>query len=265
MNKYLIINADDCGLSPSVNQGVVELHQMGYISSVTLMVNMPGFEDATRVIKENPNLGVGLHFNLTYGSPISDPENVPSLVNAGGEFSFEIERWKKDDVVTELSAQWSRFKKTGLQPTHIDSHQHIQKYPCVYEPMVLLAQKRNLPMRRMGQEPTIEGMQHPLSADRFILDFYFKGDGESRLEQHLKELQPGITELMCHPGHVDDYVKAISTWTDVREKEFEVFCNHELVSMLQKLDITLIHYGQINQVDRDLTRIFSVYDARSMR
>lgn len=264
MNKYLIINADDFGLSPSVNEGVAKLHQMGCISSTTLMVNLPGFEDAIRVINQNPQLGVGLHFNLSYGSPISDPENVPSLVNFSGAFSNEIERWKKDDIVTELSAQWSRFTKTGVQPTHIDSHQHIQKYPCVYEPMVRLAQKHNLSMRRMGEEPAIEGSQHPNSADRFILDFYFKGDGTSRLEKHLKELQPGITELMCHPGHVDDDVRAISTWTDVREKEFEVFFNFEFVSILKKQDITLIHYGQIHQIDRNINRTFSVYDARSI-
>lgn len=84
--KHLIINADDFGLSPGVNQGIAEAYQAGGISSTTVMVNMPGFTDAVRLASLHPGLGVGLHFNLTYGRPVSDPRLIPSLIQADGRF-----------------------------------------------------------------------------------------------------------------------------------------------------------------------------------
>lgn len=84
--KQLIINADDFGLSPGVNQGIVEAYQAGGISNTTLMVNMPGFTDAVRLASLHPEMGVGLHFNLTYGRPVSDVRLVPSLVQRTAAF-----------------------------------------------------------------------------------------------------------------------------------------------------------------------------------
>lgn len=75
MNQQVIINADDFGLSPAVNRGIIEAYRMGGITSTSMMVNMPGFDEAVYLAKLLPGLGVGLHFNLTYGYPVSDPES----------------------------------------------------------------------------------------------------------------------------------------------------------------------------------------------
>ncbi|WAH39460.1 carbohydrate deacetylase [Alicyclobacillus dauci] len=244
----MIINADDFGLSPSVNQGILEAYEMGSVSSATMMVNLPGFQGAVEMSRATPNLGVGLHFNLTYGSPISAPEEVPSLVNDRGEFSRKPDRWKKRDVWFELKKQWNQLLENHITPTHLDSHQHIQIFPAVYESMVRLAREENVPMRKVGWEPTITGVVHPKSSDRFILDVYFEDDGRTRLKQHLKSLQPGVTELMCHPGHVDEYVYQISEWTEVREKELGVFCHYKVPYWINKYGIPLIHYGNLESV-----------------
>jgi chitin disaccharide deacetylase len=243
IKKYLIINADDFGLSPSVNAGILEAYENGSISSATMMVNLPGFEDAVRIALLKRKLGVGLHFNLTYGSPVSAPENVPSLVNESGNFSSDFERWTEEDVHRELKKQWRKMRDGHIRPTHIDSHQHIQRFPVVYRPMVELAQRKKIAMRKMGWEPKILDITHPKSADRFILDVYFDGDGMKRLKNHLKLLHSGITELMCHPGYVDKYVYRISEWTEVREKECAVFCHSKVPYWIQKYNISLCHYG----------------------
>lgn len=132
----LIINADDFGLTKSVNKAVFELAEKGSLTSTTVMVNMPCWEEAAQLISY-PHMGIGLHFNLTQGKPISDPQAIPSLVNEHGEFySFAQFRnrckknlIKKQEVLTELAAQFNKlYALLGDRFTHIDSHQGVHKY-----------------------------------------------------------------------------------------------------------------------------------------
>ena len=85
--RRLIINADDFGLSPGVNRGIVEAHASGSVTSTSMLVNLPAFGDAVHYAARSPGLGVGLHFNLTAGAPLSRAEDVPSLCDpATGRF-----------------------------------------------------------------------------------------------------------------------------------------------------------------------------------
>ncbi|PHG01450.1 hypothetical protein COI63_24920 [Bacillus toyonensis] len=245
MERYLIVNADDFGLSPSVNLGVIDAFHAGSVSSVTIMTNMSGFEDAVEHIYTHSKLGIGMHFNLTYGSPINPPERVPSLVDEYGKFSSRLaNKWTEGDILLELVSQWNRLLKVGLNPTHIDSHQHIQMYPTVYKQMVTFAHTNQLYMRRTIFDPVM-GMNHPKRTDYFIMDTYYEEDGLSRLEQYLRNLRPGVTELMCHPGYVDSIVTATSEWTYVREMEHGVFTQPIIKKLLNELKIQLINFDDI--------------------
>src|ERR1035438_1607574 len=85
--RRLIVNADDFGLSPSVNEAVIRAHREGILTSASLMVNEPGFDEAVKLAKENPGMGVGLHLSLLCAHSALSPEKIPGLVNARGEFS----------------------------------------------------------------------------------------------------------------------------------------------------------------------------------
>ena len=127
MFRRLIVNADDFGLARSVSTGIIDAYQAGQLSSTTLMVNMPGTEEAVDLAERHPGLGVGLHFNLTEGRPLTDAR---SLVDADGEFLLRGElirraargRLRPDEITRELTAQLDRFVSLGLSPTHLDSH-----------------------------------------------------------------------------------------------------------------------------------------------
>src|SRR5262249_40646690 len=84
--KKLIVNADDFGLTESVNRGVLEAHHRGILTSATLMANGAAFESAVALARAAPRLGVGVHLNLSEGRPVSDPGSVPSLVDERGPF-----------------------------------------------------------------------------------------------------------------------------------------------------------------------------------
>src|ERR1700689_1910411 len=85
--RRLIVNADDFGLSSSVNEAVVRAHREGILTSASLMVNEPGFDEAVKLAKETQKLGVGLHLTLLLGHSALPPEKIPGLVNSRGEFS----------------------------------------------------------------------------------------------------------------------------------------------------------------------------------
>ncbi|MBQ4901350.1 ChbG/HpnK family deacetylase [Paenibacillus sp. Marseille-P2973] len=251
--KHLIINADDFGLSPGVNRGIVEAYQAGGISSTTLMVNMPGFTDAVRLAGLHPGLGVGLHFNLTYGRPVSDPRRIPSLVQADGRFHSIGGNCNRElrDIEIELSAQWDRLTASGLRPTHLDGHHHLQQdFRNAYEAMARLAAKENVPMRR----PQISHWENentaplPLTVNQVLLDTYDADNGLQKLLSYLHNLPVGSTEIMCHPGYVDETLRGISNLTKERVSELAVFRNPVVRETIRALGIRLIHYGVLRSV-----------------
>lgn len=244
MAKYLIINADDLGLAPGINQAVIDLHQAGVVTSTTLMVNMPGFKDAVKRVRHAPTLGVGLHFNLSEGSPIAPANWIPSLVDHKGEFSNSLD-WDESDVMTELKAQMHRLQSAGINPTHIDSHGFIQKRMAVCRPMLILARTLNLPMRRTGLEPDARINSLPGVVDSFFSNVYFEADGRSLLLNNLHSVPDGTSELICHPGYVDEHLPKVSTWTKVREIEYSVLADPEVLQTIRALKIRLINYSQV--------------------
>ena len=67
--KQLIVNADDFGLHPLINAGIIKGHQEGFITSTSLMPSAPCWQEAVRLAKENPRLGIGVHLTLVGGVP----------------------------------------------------------------------------------------------------------------------------------------------------------------------------------------------------
>ncbi len=243
--RYVIINADDFGLSPAVNRGIVQAHRSGGVTSTSLMVNMPGFEDALRLAASVPGLSVGLHFNLTYGRPVSTPEQVASLIGADGLFhrSQPIELWHPLHVERELSAQWRRMTDAGLRPTHLDSHHLLhQMHRMIYRVMVDKACREGVPLRRSQIDHGLPSRSDLLMTGGILLDTYGDDGAAARLHTYLRELAPGCTEIACHPGYVDAALCTVSDWTELRERELSVFADPELPAAMRQLGIHPISY-----------------------
>ena len=58
--KQLVVNADDFGFTPDVNDGIVEAHREGILTATTLMANGEAFEHAVELARQNPSLDVGV-------------------------------------------------------------------------------------------------------------------------------------------------------------------------------------------------------------
>jgi len=141
----LIVNADDFGRSPGINEAVIRAHHDGILTSASLMVNEPGFEEAVALARENPRLGVGLHLTLVGGRSTLPPERIPGLVNARGEFAdcpvqagwrYFFCRRLRTQLHDEIAAQFERYRATGLPLDHVNGHLHLHLHPVVWSILI---------------------------------------------------------------------------------------------------------------------------------
>jgi len=138
--KEIILNADDFGLTRGVNEGIVRAHNEGILSSTTLMANGLEFDDAVRLAKANPRLGVGCHLVLIGGKPVAPPEEISSLVDREGKLPATLPsfvarvtsgRIRTEHIAAELKAQIEKIRGAGIEPTHADTHKHTHAHPRV--------------------------------------------------------------------------------------------------------------------------------------
>ncbi|MCC8179390.1 MAG: ChbG/HpnK family deacetylase, partial [Planctomycetes bacterium] len=126
--RRLIINADDFGLSPGVNEAVAQAHRRGVLTSATILANGPHFAEAAAMAKSMPTLGVGVHLNLVRGKPVSPASEVPNLIDAAG--LFKPFRWRTPwpDFLREAGLEYRRQVEkaldAGIVPTHVDFEKH---------------------------------------------------------------------------------------------------------------------------------------------
>lgn len=248
--KRLIVNADDLGRTPGINRGILEAHRRGIVTSATLMVNYPAAEEAATIARDNPGLGIGLHVQLTGGPSALPPERLQSMVDALGRLPSKPEGLLGPDpaeVLAEARAQLARFQSIlGRLPTHFDSHHHSHRTAAVLEALVTLGRETGRPVRNASPEMAArlrrEGIK---TTDRFVEDFF---DDDATLEGLLgilRRLQPGATELMCHPAVVDDELRAGSGYAEPRTRELEVLTREEAKGAVREEGIELVHFGHL--------------------
>ena len=139
--RRLIVNADDFGRSSSINQAVIRAHREGILTSASLMVNEPAFEEAVALARQNPGLGVGLHLTLLCGHATLPPGEIPGLANGRGEFTpnpvgagfrYFFQRSLRDQLRREIQAQFQKFRSSGLPLDHVNGHLHLHLHPTVF-------------------------------------------------------------------------------------------------------------------------------------
>src|SRR5262245_58685857 len=147
--RELIVNADDFGLTRQVSQGILDAHREGIVTSTTLMANGSGFDAAVSMSRQAPQLGIGVHLNLSEGKPVARAWEIPSLVNSRGTLYLTPGRlWagilKREvslsDVERELRGQVEKVIRTGISPTHLDGHKHVHVLPGIAAVVIRLAQ-----------------------------------------------------------------------------------------------------------------------------
>jgi chitin disaccharide deacetylase len=276
--RYLIVNADDFGLSPGVNAGVLAAHRDGLVTSATLMVNMP--EAAETVALAPPTLALGLHLNLTTGAPCAGAARVPSLVDADGRFArldrlmlrLSLGGVRRADLEREVAAQIERALALGAALDHLDGHHHIHLHPAVLPVVLQVAPRYGVRGLRCAAESAPTGGAGEMLAARLkrvgngaaarrgraraaaaglVTSDHFRGLSlglafeTAALVRMLAALPPGVTELMCHPGYPDATLAARTSYAAGRERELAALTAPEARAALRARGITLTSYRDL--------------------
>jgi hopanoid biosynthesis associated protein HpnK len=273
--KQLIVNADDFGLTPGVNRGVLRAFQNGIVTSASLLVVGSAFEEAVVLARANPGLDIGLHLALVEERAVLGREMLPTLVDETGRFprtSGEffrrafLGRINWGEVEREIAAQIARFQKTGLRLSHINSHQHLHMFPPVFRivrrltremdnlwirnPMGPWRKSPDVRMRRWVQRLGLNltclsvrrlyGSSLPDMPDGL---YGFEVGGcltRSALQQIARRIPDGVYELICHPGEDDTETRTrYSNWGYRWAEELEALTAPETRVALEKQGIVL--------------------------
>ena len=228
----LIVNADDFGLSPGVNAGIILAYRRGLLTSASLMANGPAFRQAASLAAENPGLGVGVHLNLARGTPLSGPGDVPGLVGADGRFRpFRLRRHTRsflEQAEREYRRQLETVIAAGIRPTHVDFEKHHAWRSPLYGLAGRLAGEYGIPAIRNLREAAAwscanlgwPGWRRFLMAaglrvgvglfggkgsglaspDRLLGQWRIGAMDEDAWLRLLRRVPPGVSEVMTHPG-----------------------------------------------------------------
>ncbi len=270
--RRLIVNADDFGRSRSINAAVIRAHREGILTSASLMVNEPAFDEAVALARENPKLGVGLHLTLLMGHSTLPPKETLGLVNECGEFSnnpvkvgfkYFFQSGLRDQLRKELHAQFAKFRATGLPLDHVNGHLHFHLHPTVSEILIADAEQLGIRHMRLTREPF--WMDVPLARGRrlyramhaavfYSLSWWAQSDFRRKKILHTKRvfgllqdshadeayiskllpiLPPGDSELYSHPS-LDEF-----------KHEFDALISPRVKELVAQQKIQLIRYQDL--------------------
>ena len=281
---YLIVNADDFGLTPGVNRSIFDLQQAGALTSATLMATADSFRNAASRAATHPMLGVGCHVVLVDGRPLLPPEEIPGLAPASGEFRPTLGNFVRDlirrripeaEIEAEATAQIRRLQSAGIQVTHIDTHKHTHMFVRVLRPLLraaracgvrairnpfepgwALAATPNAPPGRQWQVRLLRARRRAflrlvseaeLATTDGSIGVLATGMLNTRtLRRLLSLMRPGTWELVCHPGYVDPALDSVRTrLRESRAIEHEALLDVVPSYVQDHAEVTLAHFGQL--------------------
>jgi predicted glycoside hydrolase/deacetylase ChbG (UPF0249 family) len=285
VNSKLIINCDDFGLSEAISEAIVECHKKGIVTSTTLMANMGNLEHAKYLADQNPQLGIGIHFNLTEGFPVSLPEQVSSLITAEGKFYPNSEQRKRlllkkvnpQEVFHELENQVRLILDFGIKLSHFDSHHHITGLPLAFSESMKVAKKHKIPaaritstrIRNLGKINlkmlAAQMASWPKELVHFRNKYQLRKNGfittndkvlpnrvypvsQNFVSQLIKVIQ-GITkpytEIAFHPGYDSSYKGDSISMNQIRKRDFNVLISPKVKDAIKSAGIELINYHHL--------------------
>ncbi len=153
--KFLIINGDDLCRDEKTDQAIVSAFKNGILTSTSAFINLTDSVNQLKKIHiENPGLPVGLHVNLTQGTPVAVNKGINRITDEYGQF-YDIDEiiehlteMPVEEVRKELFAQAELFLSSGVPMDHINYHYHLAAlYTPFFKIIREMALKYNVPVR----------------------------------------------------------------------------------------------------------------------
>jgi len=270
-SKLLIIHADDLAVAHSEDAASFDALDKGAATSASIMVPCPWLTEVADYAKKHPEADLGLHLTLTSEwatyrwGPVSSKDTVPSLLDPNGYLWSETEPGKQhikaEDAEREIHAQIEKAMTMGIHPTHVDSHMGMLfERPDLFAVYVKVAREYKLPFLAYLETNTPKELAALLLPSDVLIngvvmaypdvpvsgwkDFYFNT---------IKNLKPGVTEIIVHLGHDDAELQAVTVnhpdygaaW---RQRDYDVVTSPEFRKAIEENRIILIHWRDIKKL-----------------
>lgn len=260
----IIVNADDFGLHPSINEAIEISHRTGIVTSASLMTLAPALTDAVRRAQQLPALDLGLHFTLV-GLP-GLPPTFPAFFQAyfQGQFSAQ-------DIAARLRHQLDTALVTHrLSLSHIDTHQHLHAFPPIMRVVCSVASEYGIKFIRVPQDGTAHArLSHRRRLEAAVLRFlcllsrrslfrcnlrttdHFSGMAVSghlnapTLADYFIHANAGSTEIVCHPGLSNTYLAKKYPWGYDWEGEHHALSDPNVRAAAENKRVRLIAWHEL--------------------
>jgi len=274
--SFLIVNADDYGITEAISNGILRSIHKGIVSSVSMVVNTPFFEIAAREIKDL-DVDVGVHLSLNGGKSLTINSKTPFTDDNGDFFLwpfnknpipfFRLNKKSQNLLKSEFRAQIDKFLEAGLEISHLDSHFHIHVLPSITPVIKDIIEEYNIKYIRF---PFIESIWSTINKPTyFILSilakraaillcrrpirFYGLSETGTYCNSNkniyfdlVNNIKPGVGELMLHPGYnSDENKKYYPLPLEHIENELKFALSEETKKMMEKNRIQIIRRRDI--------------------
>ncbi|MBI2876299.1 MAG: hopanoid biosynthesis-associated protein HpnK [Candidatus Tectomicrobia bacterium] len=279
--QRLILTGDDFGQSEAINRAIRLAHQQGVLTSASLLVNGPAWEEAVAFAREAPSLSVGLHLALVQSKATLPHQEIPGLVDPQGNFSdnpvaagmrYYFKRSLQGQLEREIQTQIEKFLDTGLPLSYLDGHLNLHVHPRIFPIVRELLPRYGIQGFRLPREP----LWINLSLDRTRLPYkllhwlifrwlarnclrVLRDQGivfphrvfgllqsgqmdEAYLAGLLKNLPPGTAEIYFHLSDGQPWLHAP---TYRPQAELEALLSPRLAGLIRDQGIQLSHYADL--------------------
>jgi len=265
------VHADDLGMAHSINMASIKGLESGLVSSASIMIPCSWLPEIASYARTHPEADLGLHLTLTSEwslyrwGPVLAKERVPSLLDSSGYlYPTETEAAAHIDpkeAEAEIRAQIARARALGIQPTHLDSHMGtLYQNQALFETLFRVARDNKL-LVRVSKEwfATAPFLRSLLSPDDVVINSVISIEpsvtaaGWSKFyADAIKNLQPGITEMIVHLAYDDEEMKGVAfnhpDWgSQWRQRDFQFVTSEAFRKLLQENNVKLVTWREVSK------------------
>jgi predicted glycoside hydrolase/deacetylase ChbG (UPF0249 family) len=269
--KLLILHADDLAVAHSVDSASFDALNRNAVTSASIMVPCAWLTEVASYAKEHPDADLGLPLTLTSEwkiyrwGPVESKDKVPSLFDPWGylwpETAPAAANLKPAEAEREIRSQVERAMALGIHPTHLDSHMGVLfSTPELFAVYVKVAHEYKLPFLAIRLPNAPAQLSSILSEKDVAVDSVVianpsvhAGEWREFYVSTIKNLKPGLTEMIVHLGHDDAELQAVtvdhpdygSAW---RQRDYDVVTSPEFKGALEENHVVLIKWKDLKKL-----------------